>query len=153
MGGVGSGAKPREYPPALVEQVQRMYSDGMTIAEIQAVLPRGFKAQRIVERHVPIRRTPAKREQRGERNAAWKGDEASYTALHLRVVVARGKPSECENCGIREGRFEWANLTGRYEDVDDYARLCVSCHRKLDAARRRETGARTSPTRGGEAHV
>ena len=50
-------------------------------------------------------------------------------------------------CAATEGRMEWANLTGEYQDVTDYARMCVSCHRKFDAARRALTGRRTSPRR------
>ena len=46
-----------------------------------------------------------------------------------------------------ETRFEWANLTGSYEDIDDYARMCCSCHRSYDAERRAFTGADTIPER------
>lgn len=73
-----------------------------------------------------------------------KGDSVGYDALHLRVVVARGKPQKCEECGETEGRMEWANLSGNYYDVNDYARLCVSCHKRLDHERRVETKTMTS---------
>ena len=64
-----------------------------------------------------------------------KGDSAKYAALHLRVSVARGKPSLCMRCGTTEAaRFEWANLTGDYANVEDYVRLCGSCHRRMDGA-------------------
>lgn len=47
--------------------------------------------------------------------------------------AVRGTPSECEDCGTTEAkRFEWANLTGNYQDVNDYRRLCTSCHNILD---------------------
>ena len=36
---------------------------------------------------------------------------------------------------------------------DAYARMCVPCHRRYDAARRRLTGERTSPRRGGGGDV
>jgi len=29
-------------------------------------------------------------------------------------------------------RYEWANMTRKYEDVYDYIRVCKSCHNKLD---------------------
>lgn len=139
--------KPREYPVEVVELVRRMYLvDGMTVAEVQRELPAGFKAQRIIERHIPERRPAVKRNQAGAANDSWKGDAAGYAALHLRVATNRGKPSLCERCGTTEGRFEWANLSGNYQDTNDYARMCVTCHRRFDAARRATTGRRTMPT-------
>ncbi|UXE05032.1 HNH endonuclease [Gordonia phage Lton] len=146
MGGVGSGAKPREYPAELVEKVRTMYAAGHTIAEIQAEV-RGAKVQNIIRRHGIATRAAAKRDQRGEKNHMWRGEGAKYQALHLRVEAARGKPNRCARCWTTTGRFEWANRTGEYENVNDYVRLCVLCHRRYDAARRRETGRRTSPTR------
>ncbi len=80
----------------------------------------------------------------GSNNGMWKGDTASYDALHKRVVTARGKPQLCEECGETEGRMEWSNLNGNYSDVNDYARLCVSCHKRLDHERRVETDMMTS---------
>lgn len=60
-----------------------------------------------------------------------KGDKAGYKALHLRVQAERGKASECEYCG-RTDWVEWANMTGRYEEVNDYQQLCRSCHTNHD---------------------
>ena len=88
------------------------------------------------------------RNQERDNNSSWKGDSASYAALHLRVQVARGKPARCDRCGTTAaGRYEWANLTGQYTDIYDYQRMCVSCHQQYGAARRRATGMRTSPAR------
>ena len=137
------GKKPREYPPDIIAAVKRMYiEEGMTVVEVQRALPAGFKAQRIIERHVPQRRVAAKRDQSGERNPMWKGDSASYAAFHLRVQAQRGTPSHCAACDTTDAdkRYEWANLTGRYEDVNDFIRLCAPCHRKFDARRRKELG-------------
>lgn len=139
------GRPRREYAPELVAHLCGLYEAGMTVAEVSAVAPAGVKVQLLLERHLPTRRSTAKRNQYGPANSTWRGDEAGYAALHLRVDAARGKPSRCDHCERTDGRFEWANLTGRYEDVDDYARLCVGCHRKFDAARRRLTGERTMP--------
>lgn len=88
-------------------------------------------------------RPKIKRDQKGSKNSSWRGDAATYSALHARVETARGKPSVCEECGRTDGRFEWANLTGNYADTSDYKRLCVSCHRHLDLARRRALGRNT----------
>lgn len=76
---------------------------------------------------------------RKENSGSWKGDKASYSAFHYRVEAERGKPSKCEECGTKTAKkFEWANLTGKYEDVNDYKRLCNSCHRKLDKSSTKE---------------
>lgn len=70
----------------------------------------------------------------GEKNKAWKGDFASYSAMHKWVARQKGKPSKCEHCGtIRARRFEWANRDHSYRrEPDDYIRLCVKCHRRWD---------------------
>lgn len=142
MGGPGSGSKPRDYPTDLVDRIRDLYESGMTIAEVQALTP-GCKVQHVMVRYGIPRRPMAKRDQRGPRNHMWRGDEAGYAALHLRVSTERGTPSFCSWCGRTEGRFEWANISGHYEDVADYERLCVTCHRLYDARRRRETGQPT----------
>ena len=145
MGGIGSGKKPREYPADIVDRVVTAYNGGATVAEVQRMLPPGYKAQRIIERFIPERRVAAKREQRGARNHMWKGDAAGYQAAHLRVESARGKPSRCSACDATEGHFDWANLTGKYHEIHDFIRLCRSCHHRFDAARRRATGRSTRP--------
>lgn len=149
-----SGRPARTYPPDLVAQIQRLYESGLTIAEVSDRVGPGCKVQLVMERYGIERRGRYKRNQRGVRNHGWRGDVAGYQALHLRVASARGKPMQCEWCGsTEERRYEWANLTGDYGDVNDYARLCVSCHRRYDAARRKATGKRTSSLRGGGANV
>ena len=145
--GSTKGASPREYPPELVRQIQSMYESGKTIREIQDRV-KGAKVQNVIKRYGIETRPTIKRDQRREKNDSWKGDEATYSAFHLRVQVARGKPQKCDQCGITgPGLYEWANLTGHYEQISDYGRMCVPCHRKYDAKRRKETGRRTSPQR------
>ncbi len=81
-------------------------------------------------------RIPYKRNQLGKNNTSWKGDKATYAALHYRVEAARGKPHLCEVCGdMEKGFYEWANLTGRYADIMDYKRMCRKCHRQYDKNR------------------
>lgn len=78
-------------------------------------------------------RVAKKRNQTGANNHSWKGNKAGYAAFHVRVEVARGKPQMCEVCGeTRKQKYEWANLTGKYENVNDYKRMCCSCHAKYD---------------------
>ncbi len=61
-----------------------------------------------------------------------------YFQHHLRVRKQRGTPQCCERCGTEDPskRYDWANLSGKYEDINDYARLCRLCHRKYDQSRR-----------------
>jgi hypothetical protein len=142
--------KPKVYPPEMVERVRSLYGEGLTIGEVAHAMGATPKViYRLMTNHGIPRRKPAKRHQQGAANHAWRGDAAGYQALHLRVAAERGKPSCCEWCGKTDGRFEWANLTGDYADVNDYDRLCAACHRLYDAARRRETGRRTMPIGGG----
>lgn len=139
------GKPPREYPAEVVDLICGMYLDGMTVAEIRKVAPKGYRVQTILERHLSSRRPAARRDQSRHRNHMWKGDEAGYKALHLRVKAERGRPSRCGACEEDDpnGRYEWANLTGDYANVYDYVRLCVTCHRRVDAHRRSELGAKT----------
>lgn len=128
----------------MVEAVASMYSAGASQCEIAAALGTTQKVVwRLMVRHGLPRRKQAKRDQRGERNHAWRGGDAKYAALHLRVASLRGKPSRCEWCGATEGtQFEWASLTKNYADPYDYVRLCVSCHHTMDGTIRNITGAK-----------
>lgn len=134
MGGIGSGSKPKEYPPELVGLVRSLYTSGSSQIEVAAACGISQRVVwRIMVRYEIPRRRAIKRDQRGPRNSSWKGDDAGYSALHLRVATERGTPSLCEHCGTTNSkRFEWANLTGNYTDVFDYGRLCSSCHHKMD---------------------
>lgn len=144
-----SGRTPRKYPQEVIDQVIGWYQDGLTVAEIRALAPKGYRVQTILQRYLPERRKAIKRNQFGENNSSWKGDNAGYQALHLRVDSARGKPMRCDWCdSVGDKRYEWANLTGNYTDVFDFVRLCLSCHRTYDAKRRKETGRKTSIERG-----
>lgn len=128
------GSKPKVYPADLVARVRQAYECGRTQAEIAAVEGVSQKVIfSLMRRHGLPCRVAAKREQHGPTNDAWKGDAANYSALHLRVQTERGRPSLCEECGTTSAkRFEWANISGRYEDVADYRRLCCSCHHRMD---------------------
>lgn len=91
---------------------------------------------------IPVRKA-IKRDQRGEKNSTWKGSAACYTAFHARVTAAKGQPKRCDVCGTDDPsrRYDWANLTGDYADIDDYKRMCRSCHRQYDRKRRNFKGA------------
>jgi hypothetical protein len=130
--------KPRslkKYPPDLVAMVRQMYESGATQAETAAAAGTTQKViWRLMRHHGIAARVAAKRDQRGPKNSSWKFSGASYAALHKRVEAARGKPTECSKCGTIDPNesYDWANLTGRYDRIDDYARMCRSCHWKMD---------------------
>lgn len=139
------GAKPKVYPASLVDQVRTLYAAGCTQAEVaqQAGLTQKV-VWNVMRRHGITARVAAKRDQVGPANHAWKGDDAGYQACHLRVEQRRGKPMRCDRCGTTDPArsYDWANLTGNYPDPDDYERMCRSCHRRYDNARRRGGDAR-----------
>jgi len=69
----------------------------------------------------------------GDRNVAWKGDEASYSCIHKWVRKNKTKPKNCEQCGEKKKRLELSNTSGEYKrDVDDYRYLCIKCHKAYD---------------------
>lgn len=68
----------------------------------------------------------------GERHPQWKGTQAGYMALHNWLRRTAKKAGACAACG-KEGKTDWANLSGEYRrDVDDYRELCRSCHIRFD---------------------
>lgn len=143
-----SGALPKIYPAEMVAQVKSLYSDG-GLSQDEVAVELGVSQKviwNLMRRHNILRRPQIKRDQKGDRNATWKGVDAGYTAFHARLYKARGKATRCEECGATAGRmFEWANLTGDYANLNDYKQMCRSCHRKLDHHRRSEQGRNTTP--------
>ena len=65
----------------------------------------------------------------------WKGENASYYAIHAWVARHRGRPQKCEHCGTTKfRRYHWANKSRKYKrELSDWIRLCVPCHRKYDS--------------------
>lgn len=72
----------------------------------------------------------------GDKIANWKGENSKYTAHHMWIIYHRGKPQKCEMCGntkLRQRQYQWCNLDHKYKrNLDDYIRLCASCHQKYD---------------------
>jgi hypothetical protein len=140
MVGIGSGKHPAVYPETLVAEVSQLYHSGLTQAEIGTKIGMSQKViWRIMQNHGIKARVAAKRDQRGEKNHLWKGRDASYSAFHFRVERERGTPQSCDVCGTArpDAVYEWANLTGKYDDTQDYKRMCRSCHHQYDNARRK----------------
>ena len=71
---------------------------------------------------------------KGVKHYAWKGEKVSYWGMHMWIVREKGLPKSCEHCGRTDRKkYEWANKDHTYKrNLDDYIRLCTSCHRKYD---------------------
>ena len=123
-------------PPLTKEQLLHDYLTlGMSQCEIAAKWGTSQKVIWKAMRNFDIKaRVAAKRNQKGCKNSSWKGTEAGYKALHLRVGREFGKPQKCDRCGTEDPSksYDWANISGRYHDLRDYIRLCRSCHWKMD---------------------
>lgn len=128
------GQKPKQYPLHMVTAVSRLYGNGKTQTEIAAELGTTQKVIfNVMRRHGLKARVAAKRDQSGDKNASWKGDRAGKQAFHRRLYALYGKPTCCLVCGtISAKAYDYANLSGRFEDPDDYMPLCRSCHSKYD---------------------
>lgn len=76
---------------------------------------------------------------KGNRNGMWKGNQVSYSALHHWIKRELGQPTKCEHCGkdgFNTRQIEWANKSRQYKrDLDDWLRLCKSCHKFYDMKR------------------
>jgi hypothetical protein len=116
------------------EELTRLYDGGKTQAEIAAIYHVGQQAVQKWFKKLGIKsRVAKKRNQAGENNDNWRGDKATYAAFHYRVKAKRGQPNWCAMCErTNQTGYEWANMTGRYEDAIDYVRLCRSCHKRFD---------------------
>lgn len=66
---------------------------------------------------------------RGPRNPNWRGDDATYSAIHWYLRRYK-KWGTCWNCGREGERTQWANVSGKYKrELSDYVELCPSCHK------------------------
>lgn len=74
---------------------------------------------------------------KGFKPYAEKAGANPYAKFHARVRSLRGAPRKCEICGEDNPSkyYDWANITGDYENPDDYKRMCRPCHRKHDKSR------------------
>jgi hypothetical protein len=129
------GAKPKQYPAEIVSRVAALYADGHTQDEVAKATGLSQKVVWNVMRRSGIAaRVAAKRNQIGEANHSWKGDDAGKQAFHRRLYARFGKPCACQLCGTKDPAkpYDYANLTGHYEDLEDYMPMCRSCHWRYD---------------------
>lgn len=75
----------------------------------------------------------------GVKNYGWKGEKAvhfikGYYGLHSWIIRKMGRPIYCEQCKrCDRKKYEWANISHKYKkDLNDWARLCSSCHKLYD---------------------
>lgn len=70
----------------------------------------------------------------GTKHRLWKGIRADYTSIHSWVSRWKGRPKICEHCKRTDkSRYDWANIDSKYSrNLNDYIRLCRSCHTKFD---------------------
>lgn len=65
------------------------------------------------------------------------GTASYYTEIHSWIKKQAGQPNKCMRCGLVSNsnyKIHWANKSGEYKkDINDWIRLCASCHRKYDA--------------------
>jgi hypothetical protein len=65
----------------------------------------------------------------------WKGDEASYEAIHMWLSGHFPKSGTCEECGEVTGKTQHAfrrHPEPYTRNRDDYRELCPSCHKLFD---------------------
>lgn len=113
----------------------RLYESGMTQDECAQKLGVGRKVISNAMKRLGIKaRKAAKRDQIGEKNHMWKGSGANLVCKHKRLYRAFGQPGKCDVCGTEDQSktYDWANLTGDYDNPSDFKRMCRSCHWKYD---------------------
>lgn len=88
----------------------------------------------------------------GENNPSWKGDLASYHAIHQRLTANRGRAiTRICRCGAQAKQWSYdhtdpderVSSEGAYSlDLSRYVPLCVSCHKRHDLSVIASKGAR-----------
>jgi hypothetical protein len=89
----------------------------------------------------------------GPDNPSWTGDQVSYGGMHVRVTKAKG-PASANLCPCGAQANEWAydhsdpderrdptHGCAYSVDIDRYAPMCWSCHRRFDRRHRRSAKA------------
>lgn len=115
--------------------LRQLYESGMTQDECAEKLGVSRKVISNAMKRLGIKsRKAARRDQFGEKNHMWKGSDANLVCKHKRLYRAFGQPEKCDVCGTEEKSksYDWANLTGDYDNPSDFKRMCRSCHWKYD---------------------
>jgi len=119
------------------KEIIKSYINGKTLIEIKKIYGGSQKSiTNVLKRNNVDLRKAVKRDQKGDKNSFWKGNDAKYAGVHRRVKSAFGNPKKCEWCLTEENRrYEWACIGNDYWDIKSYVRLCVPCHRNYDKNR------------------
>ena len=133
-------SRKRKLPP--IETLKADYESGKLLKEIAerygVVISAVYYA--LKRAGVPRRTRPASNTSLATVRTS-KAISNTYQRAHYKVRKIRGKPSLCEQCGTTTAkRFDWANISGNYDDPSDYIRLCKKCHYKHDGALVNVTG-------------
>jgi hypothetical protein len=118
-----------------LDRIIELYKSGMTQSEVAEEMGLTQKVVWHRLRECGIRcRIAAPRNQKGILNNNWQGKSVCYAAFHYRIKALKGRPRKCDVCGTADPKrtYDWANLTGKYDDPNDYKRMCRSCHFKYD---------------------
>lgn len=92
-------------------------------------------------RCIPCRNRMIEKNNEGENNVKWKGQNISYKHIHGWMNKKYGKAFMCQFNPNHIGFFEWANLSGKYiRDRSDWIMSCHSCNIKMDNRKRDEKG-------------
>lgn len=126
--------------PEAVELIRKLYAMGLSQTEIAEQMATGqSRISFLMKKHsIKARKNSHKlvllnSNQQGSKNRTWTGEAVGYAGAHSRVNRERGRPRKCETCGTEDSKiYDWANMSGRYHDVNDYKRMCRSCHFKHD---------------------
>ena len=118
-----------------MDEMIRLYLGGKTQKEVAINMGLTQKIVWRCLRDAKVKCRPkAPRNQKGCLNNNWKGEDVTYAAFHHRINTLKGRPRLCEVCGPSDPKksYDWANLTGKYDDPSDYKRMCRSCHWRHD---------------------
>lgn len=116
------------------KKLKELYNSGLTQKEIGSIL---FVDYRTVIKWMQDYKIKSRGilhiVKSGKDNPQWKGEKASYAAMHYRVANKRGKPKKCEECGTTDESksYDWACI-GDYKNINNYKRMCRSCHFRMD---------------------
>lgn len=84
-----------------------------------------FGVRKVISKEI---REKASKNQMGENNSNWKGDNVGYLGVHSWVNKHKNKPKLCEECN-KTPPYDLANISGEYKrDLYDWEYLCRKCH-------------------------
>ena len=71
-----------------------------------------------------------------EKSPTWKGEDISYTGIHMRLRRYLGPAKKCVFCGVMKNKtknVDWAHNGGEsFKELENYIQMCKSCHKRYD---------------------